>query len=87
MKNNDIPKTAFKATYGNCEFRVMSCGLTNTPVAFVDFMNSVFQIYPDSFVIVFIEDIFVYLKNENEHVDHLRVVLKVLTEHKFFFKV
>ena len=56
----------------------MSFGLTNSPAAFMDLINRVFQSYLDSFVIVFIDDILVYLTNEGEHVDHLRVVLQVL---------
>ena len=53
----------------------MSFGVTNAPAAFMDLMNRVFQHYLDSFVIVFIYDILVYSKNEDDHMDHLRVVL------------
>ena len=64
----------------------MSFGLTNSPATFMYLMNRVFQIYLDSFVIVFIDDILVYLKNKGEHMDHLRLVLQVLTEHQLFAK-
>ena len=49
----------------------MSFGLTNTPMAFVDLMNRVFKPYLDMFVIMFIDDILVYSKDEEEHVNHL----------------
>ena len=58
----------------------MSFGLTNAPTSFMDPMNMVFRCYLDSVVIVFIDEILVYLKNEGEQTDHLRVVLQVLKE-------
>ena len=57
----------FGTRYGNYEFLVMSFSLTNAPVAFMDLMNKVFESYIDSFVIVFIDDILVYSKNEGDH--------------------
>ena len=77
---------AFITRYGHYECRVMSFGLTNAPVVFMDLMNRVFQSYVDSIFIVFIDDILVYSKNEGEHVDHLRVVLQVRKENKIFTK-
>lgn len=59
----DIPKTAFQTRYSHYEFRVMSFGLTNGLAAFMDLMNSVFLNYLDSFLIVFIDDIFLYSKS------------------------
>ena len=64
----------------------MSFGLTNTPTTFMDLMNRVFRDYLDSFVIVFIDDILIYSKNENEHESHLRLALKVLKEHQLYTK-
>ena len=64
----------------------MSFDLTNASAAFMDLMNRVFQNYLDSFVIVFIDDILVYSKNENDHMDHLRVVLQALKEHQLYVK-
>ena len=64
----------------------MSFGLTNAPVAFMNLMNRVFRDYLESFVIVFIDDILVYTKSEDEHMDRLGRVLHVLLEHKLFAK-
>ena len=57
VHENDIPKTAFRMHYGHYEFLVMSFGLTNASVAFMDLMNRVFEEYLDKFIIVFINDI------------------------------
>ena len=62
----------------------MSFGITNAPAAFMDLMNRLFQNYLDAFVIVFIDDILVYSKNEGDHMGHLRLVLHVLKEHYYF---
>ena len=71
----DIPKTTFVTRYGLYEFTVMSFGLTNAPAYFMYLMNKVFMEYLDKFVVVFINDILVYSKNEEEHEGHLRFVL------------
>ena len=66
----DIPKTAFTTRYGLYEYTVMSFGLTNAPAYFMSMMNKVFMEYLDKFVVVFIDDIMVYSKNEEEHKEH-----------------
>ena len=76
----------FWTTYGNYEFLVMSFGITNAPATLMDLMNKVFRSYLDSFVIVFIHNILVYLKNKGDHMNHLRLVLQVLREHRLFAK-
>ncbi|KAH0695863.1 hypothetical protein KY289_013345 [Solanum tuberosum] len=82
----DVPKTAFRTRYGHFQFLVMSFGLTNAPAAFMDLMNRVFRQYLDSFVIVFIDDILIYSKNENDHIEHLRMVLQVLKDQRLYAK-
>lgn len=72
---------SFQTIYGHYDFRVISFRLTNTPATFINLMNRVFKIFLDAFMIVIIDDIFVYSKNEGEHMEHLRVVLHVLMEH------
>jgi hypothetical protein len=74
----DITKTTFSMIYGMYEYLVMSFGLTNALVHFMYLMNSVFMPELDKFVMAFIDDILVYLKNMQEHEEHLRVVLQRL---------
>ncbi|WVZ92091.1 hypothetical protein U9M48_038181 [Paspalum notatum var. saurae] len=86
IREEDIPKTAFSTRYGLYEYLVMSFGLTNAPAFFMYMMNSVFMNELDKFVVVFIDDILIYSKNEKEHEEHLRVVLTRLREHKLYAK-
>nr|GFA57429.1 putative reverse transcriptase domain-containing protein [Tanacetum cinerariifolium] len=86
VREADIPKTAFRTHYGHYEFQVMSFCLTNAPAIFMDLMNWVCKPYLDKFVIVFIDDILIYSKNEQEHGEHLKLILELLKKEKLYAK-
>jgi hypothetical protein len=71
IRLEDVPKTVFSTRYGLYEYLVMSFGLTNAPAYFMYLMNSVFMPELDKFVVVFIDNILIYSKNEEEHAQHL----------------
>jgi hypothetical protein len=81
IKDEYISKTTFRTRYGHYDFTVVPFGLSNAPVVFMCLMNGVFRDYLNKFVIVFLDDILVYSKSEEEHEQHLRMVLQVLREH------
>jgi hypothetical protein len=87
IRPSDIPKTTFITKYGLYEFTVMSFGLTNAPAFFMNLMNSVFTDYLDKFVVVFIDDILIYSRSEEDHAGHLRMVLQRLREHQLYAKL
>ena len=84
IKDVDVHKTVFRTRYGHYEFLVMPFGLTNAPAAFMDLMNRVFRLYVDQFVVVFIDDIMVYSKDQEDHDTHLRVVLETLRKEQLY---
>ena len=86
IKVEDIAKTTLRTQFGHYEFLVLPFGLTNAPTVFMDLMNRVFHQYLDQFVVVSIDDILVYSANEDEHRQHLRIVLQILREKKLFGK-
>jgi hypothetical protein len=87
IKDEDISKTTFTTRYGHYEFRLVPFGLSNAPVVFMCLMNCVFRDYLDKFVIVFLDDILVYSKSEEEHEKHLRMVLQVIRENHLYAKL
>ncbi|GJT19730.1 reverse transcriptase domain-containing protein [Tanacetum coccineum] len=86
VRDEDIPKTAFRTRYVHYEFQVMPFGLTNTPAVFMDLMNRVCKPYLDKFVVVFIDDILIYSHNKEEHTNHLRIILELLKKEKLYAK-
>ncbi|GKA58293.1 putative reverse transcriptase domain-containing protein, partial [Tanacetum coccineum] len=86
IKEEDIPITSFRTRYGHFEFHVMPFGLTNAPAMFIDLMKRVCKPYLDKFIIVFIDDILVYSKDEEEHGKHLKIILELLKKERLYSK-
>ncbi|GJS41459.1 reverse transcriptase domain-containing protein [Tanacetum coccineum] len=86
VREEDIPKTAFRTRYGHYEFQVMPFGLTNAHAVFMDLINRVCKPYLDKFVIVFIDDILIYSRNEKEHKEHLKTILELLKKEELYAK-
>jgi hypothetical protein len=86
IRLSNIPKTAFTTMYGPYEYTIMCFGLTNALNYFMYLMNKVFMEYLDKSVVVFIDDILIYCKNEEEHEEHLRIVLEKFREHQLYAK-
>jgi hypothetical protein len=86
VRECDIPNTTFVLRYGLYKYMMMSFGLTNAPAYFMYLMNKVFMEYLDKFVMVFIDDILLYSRNEEEHGNHLRLVLQKLRDHRLYAK-
>ncbi|KAA3470411.1 DNA/RNA polymerases superfamily protein [Gossypium australe] len=86
VKDSDVLKTLFQTRYSHYEFLVMPFGLTNAPTMFMDLMNRIFRPYLDKFVVVFIDDILIYSRDENEHAKHLRIVLQILRDKQLYAK-
>lgn len=80
-------KTAFITRYGLYEFVVMPFGLKNAPATFMRLMNDVLKDYVDVFVVVYLDDILIFSKNDEEHANHVRMVLQRLREHKLYAKM
>nr|GEY14102.1 hypothetical protein [Tanacetum cinerariifolium] len=86
VRDEDIPKTAFRTRYGHYKFQVMLFRLTNTPVVFMDLMNRLCRSYLDKFMIVFIDDILIYSKTKEEHDTHLILILDLLKKEELYAK-
>jgi hypothetical protein len=83
----DISKTAFVSRYGLYEYTMKSFGLTNAPAYFMYLMNKVFLEYLDKFVVVFIDDILVESRSEEDDQEHLRLALQKLRENRLYAKL
>ncbi|GKE79693.1 putative reverse transcriptase domain-containing protein [Tanacetum coccineum] len=86
VREKDIPKTAFRTRYGHYEFQVMPFRLTNAPAVFMDLMNCMCKPYLNKFVIVFIDDILIYSRNEKEHEEHLKTIMEMLKKEELYAK-
>ncbi|XP_024963866.1 uncharacterized protein LOC112504146 [Cynara cardunculus var. scolymus] len=84
VRDEDVPKMAFRTRYRHFEFLVMPFGLTNAPAAFMDMINCVCCPMLDKSAIVFIDDILVYSKTESDHVMHLSEMLELLRKEKLY---
>jgi hypothetical protein len=84
VKDEDKQKTASRTRYGHYEYKVMPFGVSNVPSVF---MNHIFHAFLDSFVVVFIDDMLIYFKTEEEHAERLKIVLLVLKEKKLYAKL
>jgi hypothetical protein len=87
IREYDILKTAFILRYSLYEYMVMSFGLANAPAYFMYLMNKIFMEYMDKFVMVFIDDILIYSRSQEEHEEHFRLVLQKLREHRLYAKL
>ena len=86
LSPESIPLTAFNTRYGHNEFTVLPFGLCNAPATFMDLMNSIFSPYLDKFVIIYLDDILVYIDNESDHIEHVRKVLEIPRENNLYAK-
>ena len=84
VRESDIQKTAFVSRYGSFEYMVMPFGLCNAPATFQRVMNTILREGSDKFVLVFLDDILIYSKTLEEHLEYIRAVLGRLREEKFF---
>ena len=87
LRESDIPKTTFHTRYGHYEFIVMPFGLTNAVATFMDMMKCIYRPYLDQFVVVFVDDILIYSKIEEEHEQHLHLALQKLRENQLYAKL
>ncbi|GJT03786.1 putative reverse transcriptase domain-containing protein [Tanacetum coccineum] len=86
VRDEDIPKMAFRTRYGHYEFQVMPFGLTNALSVFIDLMNRVCNPFLDKFIIMFINDILIYSRNKVEHERHLKQIRELLKKEELYAK-
>lgn len=84
FKYEDIHKTVFITHYGHYKFIMLPLRLANTPMTFMNLLNGVFNDFLNTFVLIFLDDILIYSRNEEEHFQHLQIVLQQLQDHKLY---
>ena len=84
INDPDIPKTAFRTPLGHFEWRVMPFGLCNAPATFQNAMNNLFGHRIGKYVLVYMDDILIFSKTKEEHIQHLNEVLTLLEQHKYY---
>ena len=87
MAPDDIHKTAFKTRYGHYEFTVMPFGLTNAPATCQAVMNDILRPYLDKFTSIYLDDCMIWSRTEEEHLEHLRLVLEAFAAANLHFKI
>ena len=87
MKDDDIPKTAFRTHRGHFEFVVMPFGVSNAPATFQRLMNKVFVNELDAFILVYLDDILVFSQTKDEHLEHIRTALGRLRDAKIYARL
>lgn len=87
ISEEDAHKTAFTTPFGQYEFKVLGQGLVNAPSTFQSLMNRVFAPILNKFVVIYLDDILIYSKTPEEHVDHLKQVLDILKKEKLYAKM
>ena len=86
IKEEYVNKTNFRTRYGNYEFIIISFGLTNAPATFMCLMNIIFNKYLDQFGLIFHDNILICSRTEEEHQQHLKIVLQMLMDHQLYAK-
>ena len=87
VKNEDIPKTAFRTQRGQFEFVVMPFGVTNAPATFQRMMNSIFKEELDDFVLVYLDDILIFSETLQKHIEHIKTALEKLRTAKLYARL
>jgi hypothetical protein len=84
VSDEDIPKTAFRTPFGHFQWKLLPFGLSNAPATFQSVMNDIFRPYLRDFVVVYLDDILIFSKTEEEHKRHVRLVLEILRKERFY---
>jgi deoxyuridine 5'-triphosphate nucleotidohydrolase len=87
VREGDEHKTAFNTPFGHFEFLVMPMGMTNAPATFMTLMNQVLRKFINKCVVVFLDDVLIFSRSPEEHLEHVRAVLGTLRQHNLYAKV